>query len=310
MTEPPVQEQAIPQVPPLREESGALPLAAEVAATSATEPVADAMTEPTALEQAIPQVPAYGMESSTVEAVDEVQRDAPTGIRGQSASSQVATLATMSETTHTPLAPIIKAPVPPVAGPQPPGTMHSTVEVTFCFEVASVQLTPAFKVGALQVRPASKAVTIRLTPLQDSQPVTDSEVVFEVANVGLTGDALGKIQVVRSQQQKPLAAGSPSFAIAGLQFVPGLRAAPIWLTPSQQGRASVKVRAAFQISAIQFSPSFEVASVILNPSSKRVRVQLPGVNSNTAEGAPVFEIANVQLTEGGDIRMMQLNLLG
>jgi len=294
-----------------REESGALPLAAEVAATSTTEPVADAMTEPPALEQAIPQVPAYGMESSTVEAVDEVQRDPPTGIRGQSASSQVATPATMPETTHTPLAPIIKAPVPPVAGPQPPpGTMHPTVEVTFCFEVASVQLTPAFKVGALQVRPASKAVTIRLTPLQDSQPVTDSEVVFEVANVGLIGDALGKIQVVRSQQQKPLAAGSPSFAIAGLQFVPGLRAAPIWLTPSQQGPASVKVRAAFQISAIQFSPSFEVASVILNPSSKRVRVQLPGVNSNTAEGAPVFEIANVQLTEGGDIRMMQLNLLG
>jgi len=310
MTEPTTLEQAIPQVPLLREESGALSMAAEVGATSATEPVADAITEPTALEQAIPKVPAYGMESSTVEAVNEVQRDAPTGIRSQSEPSQVATLATMSETTNTPVAPIIKATVPPVAWPQPPGTMHSTVEVTFCFEVASVQLTPAFKVGALQVRPMSKAVTIRLTPLQDSQPETDSEVVFEVANVGLIGDALGKIQVVRSQQQKPLAAGSPSFAIAGLQFVPGLRAAPIWLTPSQQGRASVKVRAAFEISAIQFSPSFEVASVILNPSSKRVRVQLPGVNSNTAEGAPVFEIANVQLTEGGDIRMMQLNLLG
>jgi tetratricopeptide (TPR) repeat protein len=310
MTELPVQEQVIPQVPLPREESGALPLAAEVAATSSTEPVADAMTELPALEQAIPQVPAYGMESSTVEAVDEVQRDAPTGIHGQSASSQVATPATMPETTHTPLAPIIKAPVTPVAGPQPPGTMQTTVEVTFSCEVASVQLTPAFKVGALQVRPASKAVTIRLTPLEDSQAGTDSEVVFEVANVGLAGDALGKMQVVRSQQQKPLAAGSPSFAIAGLQFVPGLRAAPIWLTPSQQGRASVKVRAAFQISAIQFSSSFEVASVILNPSSKRVRVQLPGVNSNTAEGAPVFEIANVQLTEGGDIRMMQLNLLG
>jgi hypothetical protein len=268
------------------------------------------MTELPALEQAIPQVPAYGMESPTVEAVDEVQRDAPTGIRGQSASSQVATPATMPETTHTPLAPIIKAPVPPVAGQPPLGTTYPTVEVTFCFEVASVQLTPDFKVGALQVQPASKAVTIRLTPFQHSQPVTDSEVVFEVANVGLAGDALGKIQVVRSHQQKPLAAGSPSFAIAGLQFVPSHRAAPIWLTHSQQGRASVKVRAAFQISAIQFSPSFEVASVILNPSSKRVRVQLPGVNSSAADGASVFEIANVQLTEGGDIRMMQLNLLG
>jgi len=188
--------------------------------------------------------------------------------------------------------------------------MMHTVEVTFCFEVASVQLTPAFKVGALQVRPASKTVTLRLAPFQDSQPGTDSDVVFDVANVGLAGDALGKIQVVRSQQQKPLAAGSPSFAVADLQFVPSNSAAPIWLAHSQQGRQSIKLKAAFQISAIQFSPSFEVASVTLNPSSKRVRVQLPAGNSSTAEGASVFEIANVQLTEGGDIRMMQLNLLG
>jgi len=94
-----------------------------------------------------------------------------------------------------------------------------------------------------------------------------------------------------------------------LQFVPSLKAAPIWLTPSQQGRTSVKVRAAFQISAIQFSPSFEVASIVMNPSSKRVRVQLPGLSSSTAEGPPVFEIAKVQVTEGGDIGMMQLNLL-
>jgi len=328
-----------------REEPGALPLAAEVAATSATEPVADAMTELPALEQAIPQVPppteepsvlpvvaeivstpatepvaagltelpaqvrAYGIDPSTAEAVHEAQRHVPTGLRDEPASSQTATPATMPETTHTPLAPIIKAPVPSVAGPQlPPGTMH-TVEVTFCFEVASVQLTPAFKVGALQVRPASKAVILRLAPSQDSQPETDSDVVFEIANVGLAGDALGKIQVIRSQQQKPLAAGSPSFAVAGLQFVPSNSAAPIWLAHSQQGRPSIKLKAAFQISAIQFSPSFEVASVTLNPSSKRVRVQLPAGNSSTADGASVFEIANVQLTEGGDIRMMQLNLL-
>jgi hypothetical protein len=187
--------------------------------------------------------------------------------------------------------------------------MH-TVEVTFCCEVASVQLTPAFKVGALQVRPTSKTVILRLAPSQDSQPKTDSDVVFELANVGLAGDALGKIQVIRSQQQKPLAAGSPSFAVAGLQFVPSNSAAPIWLSHSQQGRPSIELKGTFQISAIQFSPSFEVASVILNPSSKRVRVQLPVGNSGTADGASVFEIANVQLTEGGDIRMMHLNLLG
>jgi len=115
--------------------------------------------------------------------------------------------------------------------------------------------------------------------------------------------------VVRSQQQKPLAVGSPSLAIPGLQFVPDLKAAPFWLTPSQQGRAPVKVRAAFQISAMQFSPSFEVASLVLNPSSKRVRVQLPGLSSSTAEGASVFEIAKVQVTEGGDMGIMLLNLL-
>jgi len=296
-------------VPPPMEESSTLP-AVEIAATAAMEPVTAAVTE-SPQRQAIPQVRAYGLESATAEAVDEIQHHVPTAIREQSASSQIPTPATMHETTETPFAPITKAPAPPVAKPQPPpGTMHTTVEVTLSFEVASVQLTPAFKVGALQVRPASKVVTMRLAPFQDSQPGTNSEVAFEIANIGLAGDALGRIQVVRSQQQKPLAVGSPSFAIAGLQFVPNFKAAPIWLTPSQQGRACVKVRAPFQISSIQFSPSFEVTSIVLNPSSKRVRVELPGLSSSTAEGAPVFEIANVQLTEGHDIRMMQLNLLG
>ncbi len=308
MTEPLAQEQAIRQVPPPTEEPSALPVVAEVAATPAMEPVAAAMTEPLAQGQAIPQVRANGMEPSTAEAVYEVCSYVPEPV---SSPSKIATPATMSETTQTPLVPMTKAPAPPVAKPQPPpGTTHTTVELTFSFEVASVQLTPAFKVGALQVRPASKVVTMRLGPFQDSQPVTNSEVAFEIAKVALAGDGLGKIQVVRSQQQKPLANGSPSFAIAGLQFVPNLKAAPIWLTPSQEGRACVKVRARFQIGAIQFSPSFEVASVTLNSSSKRVHVQLPGLSSSSGEGAPVFEITNLQLDERGDISMMQLNLLG
>ena len=308
VTKPPALEREIPQVPPPREEPDPLPRVAEVAATPAMEPVAPAKTEPFTQEQAIPQVPAYESESSTAEAVEEVHH-APTGIRGLSESSQVAIPVTMPETSQTPLAPITNAPAPAAKLQPPPGTMQNTVELTFSFEVASVQLTSAFKVGALQVRPASKVVTMRLAPLQDTQPAANSEVAFEIANVALAGDALGKIQVVRSQQQKPLAFGSRSFAIAGLQFVPSLKAAPIWLTPSQQGQVSVKVRAAFQIDAIQFSPSFEVASVVLNPSSKRVRVQLPGLSSWTAEEAPVFEIANIQVTDGGDISMMQLNLL-
>ena len=298
MAEPLAQEQAIPQVPPPTEEPSALSVVAEVAATPAMEPVAAAMAEPLPQEQAIPQVSANGMEPSTAEAVHEVPSYLPEPV---SSPSKIATPATMSETTETPL----------VAKPQPPpGTTHTTVELTFSFEVASVQLTPAFKVGALQVRPASKVVTMRLGPFQDSQPMTNSEVAFEIAKVALAGDGLGKIEVVRSQQQKPLADGSPSFAIAGLQFVPNLKAAPIWLTPSQEGRACVKVRARFQIGAIQFSPSFEVASVTLNSSSKRVHVQLPGLSSSSGEGTPVFEITNLQLDERGDISMMQLNLLG
>ena len=102
---------------------------------------------------------------------------------------------------------------------------------------------------------------------------------------------------------------SPPDAVVEPQ-APSNSAAPIWLSHSQQGRPSIELKGTFQISAIQFSPSFEVASVILNPSSKRVRVQLPVGNSGTADGASVFEITNVQLTEGGDIRMMHLNLLG
>ena len=300
------QGQPVAYMPPPTEKPIEIPAVAEVAATPSMEPAAaTAMTEPLAQEQAIPQVRANGMEPSTTEAVHDVSSYVP-----ESVSSQIATPANMPETIQTPLAPITKAPAPPVPKPQPPpGTMHTTVELTFSFEVASVQLTPAFKVGALQVRPASKVVTMRLFPFQDSQLASNSEVAFEIAKVGLAGDALGKIQVVRSQQQKPLDGGSASFAIAGLQFVPN-KAAPIWLTPSEQGRACVKVRAPFQISAMQFSPSFEVASVILNPSSKRVRVQLPGLSSSSGEGAPVFEITNLQLDERGDISMMQLNLLG
>jgi hypothetical protein len=48
----------------------------------------------------------------------------------------------------------------------------------------------------------------------------------------------------------------------------------------------------------------------LNSNSKQVIVQLPGIAPGAAEGAPMFEIANLELNEGGEIAMMQLNLLG
>src|SRR5439155_931963 len=160
-------------MPPPTGKPSKIPAVADVAATPAMEPVAAAMAEPLPQEQAIPQVSANGMEPSTAEAVHEVPSYVPEPV---SSPLKIATPATMSETTETPL----------VAKPQPPpGTTHTTVELTFSFEVASVQLTPAFKVGALQVLLASKVVTMRLGPFQDSQPMTDSEVAFEIAKVAL-----------------------------------------------------------------------------------------------------------------------------
>ena len=49
---------------------------------------------------------------------------------------------------------------------------------------------------------------------------------------------------------------------------------------------------------------------MLNSNSKQVSVQMPTAGGVAIEGAPIFEIANLQLTGGGEIGMMQLNLLG
>ena len=104
--------------------------------------------------------------------------------------------------------------------------------------------------------------------------------------------------------------GMPSFAVAGLQVVPNSETAPVQLTPSPQGRASVFVTVPFQISTLEFSPTLEIGSVTLNSNSKQVVVQLPGTGPGPVEGAPMFEIANLELNEGGEIVTMQLNLLG
>jgi len=92
-----------------------------------------------------------------------------------------------------------------------------------------------------------------------------------------------------------------------LQVVPNSEAAPVQLTPSRQGRASVLITVPFQITTLEFAPSLEIASVILNSNSKQVAVQLPGAGPTPAEGAPMFEIANLELGEGGEIGMMHLN---
>ena len=197
---------------------------------------------------------------------------------------------------------------PTAAAPQPAGAMHTAVQLTFVFEIASMQLTPSFKMGALQVRPTSKIVTMRLAPSQQPQPGMNLQVAFEISKIQPTGGALGSIRLTPSQQQRQTPTGSPSFTVAGLQLVPNFEAAPVQLTPLGGGSASVLVTAPFQISTVEFSPSFEIASIALNSNSKQVSVQLPG--PTPGEGAPMFEIANLQLTGSGDIGMMQLNLLG
>ena len=193
--------------------------------------------------------------------------------------------------------------------PQPAGAMQTAVQLTFAFEIASMQLTPTFKMGALQLRPASKVVTMRLAG-SSPQPAMNLQVTFEIARIQPAGGTLGSVRLTPSQQQRPSVVGSPSFTVGGLHLVSDFAAAPLQLTPSQQGQAAVHVVAPFQIATVEFSPSFEISSIVLNSNSKQVMVQLPTAGGAVVEGAPMFEISNLQLTGSGEIGMMQLNLLG
>jgi Flp pilus assembly protein TadD len=211
---------------------------------------------------------------------------------------------TMPEQTQTQNAPVIRTPTGGTT--QPASAMHTAVQLTFSFEIASMQLTPSFKMGALQLRPTSKIVTMRLAPSQQPQPAMNLQVNFEISKIQPSGGGLGTVRLSPSAQTRPNVAGSPSFTVAGLQLVSNFESAPVQLTPSQQ--ASVQVTGAFQIATVEFSPSFEIASIVLNSSAKQVAVQLPGAGS--LEGAARFDIANLQLGPTGDIGMMQLNLSG
>ena len=274
------------------------------------EPSADFAIEPMSQEQSHQLISAAAL-PPTEEATTEPVSDFPSADSTEPVFPQITTPATMPETTQTPIAPVTKAPAPPVAKPQPPpAAMQTSVQLTFSFEIAAMQLTPSFKMGVLKVRPISKLVTMRLPSPQRAQTALNLQVAFEVLKIQPVAGALGTIRVIPSQQQRPTMAGMPSFAVAGLQVVANSETAPVQLTPSQQGRASVFITVPFQISTLEFSPSLEIASVILNSNSKQVVVQLPGAGSGPTEGAPMFEIANLELNEGGEIAMMQLNLLG
>ena len=206
---------------------------------------------------------------------------------------------------NAPVAPVVRTPA--TGGPsQSSNPMHTAVQLTFSFEIASMQLTPSFKMGALQLRPTSKIVTMRLASSQQPQPAMNLQVTFESSKIQPAGGGLGTVRLSPSQQQRPTVVGSPSFTVGGMQLVSNFESAPVQLTPSQQ--ATVMVTGSFQIATVEFSPSFEIASIVLNSTAKQVAVALPGAGS--VEGAPMFEIANLQLGANGEIGMMQLTMLG
>src|SRR5204862_6794487 len=248
------------------------------------EPSADFAVEPMSQEQSHQVISAATL-PPTEEATTEPVSDFPSADSTEPAFPQITTPATMPETTQTPIAPVTKAPAPPVAKPQPaPAAMQTSVQLTFSFEIAAMQLTPSFKMGVLKVRPISKLVTMRLPSPQQPQSALNLPVSFEVAKIQPASGALGTIRMVPSQQHRPTPGGLPSFAVAGLQVVPNSETAPVQLTPSRQGRASVLITVPFQITTLEFAPSLEIAYVILNSNSKQVPVELPGAGPTPAAG--------------------------
>jgi len=319
----------VPETVPLVETKSAAPEVESPSirsAKAAEEPIeivgGTAQTTPAAeMKLAEPQIESIGegqavhreavpppIESPSAEAATSVAAHRPKTISAEPVVPQITTRPTMPETTQIPTAPVTKAPPAAAAKPQPASTTQTSVQLTFSFEIAAVQLTPTFKMSVLRVRPTSKIVTLRLPP--SGQSPLNLQVNFEVAKIQPAGGALGTIRMLPSQHQRVTTGASPSFTVAGLQVVPNFDTAPVQLTPSQQGQAAVFVTVPFQITTIEFSPSLEIAAVVLNSTSKQVTVQLPAAASAPGESAPIFEIANLQLSETGDIAMMQLNLLG
>ena len=297
------------------EEPSAIPgIAEEPASPTLVQAAVDSNIEridPIGQGQPLPyEMPVTAVQSSPVEPINESPSDSPSDISTEPVFPQTTKPATMPETTQIPTTPVAKTPALAMTKPQPAGTTQTSVQLTFSFEIAALQLTPTFKMGVLQVRPTSKIVSMRLAPSQQPQSSMNFQVSFEIAKIQPAGGALGRIRMIPAQQQKPATTGSPSFGVAGLQLVPNVEATPVQLTTSQQGQAAVSVTVPFQITTIDFSPSLEIAAVVLDSNSKQVLVQLPGAGPTPGEGAPTFEIMNLQLNEGGEIAMMQLNLLG
>src|SRR5436309_1006478 len=322
------EEITVPEIEPVFAEAAAIaepeiePVFAEAAAVAEPEiepvfaeaaAIAEPEIEPVGQGQPIPQLTPVE-EPSIVEVTepepagfDTLRRPSEPSIAPEpvfeSRIYEPTTPVNMPEPIQIPTAPPMRG-----GGPQS-GAMQTSVQLTFAFEIASMQLTPTFKMGALQLRPSSKIVTMRLAG-SAPQPAMNLQVTFEIARIQPAGGTLGSVRLTPSQQQRPTVVGSPSFTVGGLHLVSDFAAAPLQLTPSQQGQAAVQVVAPFQIATVEFSPSFEISSIVLNSNAKQVSVQMPTAGGAPVEGAPVFEISNLQLTGSGEIGMMQLNLLG
>ena len=188
------------------------------------------------------------------------------------------------------------------------------MQLTFSFEIVSVQLTPTFKVRTLQLRPASKSVTMRLASSQRSQPELHPQVTFEIAKIQPADSGLGTVRLIKSTRQRqqlaqqPVDVALPSFEVTGLQPISSSDGVSgIQLAPSEQRKAHVQVTADFQMAKVEFSPSFEITGVVLNPTSRQVSVQLAAADPGAIEEAPVFDVANVRLTDAGDSETLELH---
>jgi tetratricopeptide (TPR) repeat protein len=310
---PQAEEIRIPEIEPVFVEAATIAEPEIQPVFAQAEAVAEPEIEPVGQGQPIPQLTPVE-EPSIIEVVTEPE---PVGFDALRQPNEPSVEPVLESPIYEPTTPVnmpepIQIPTAPAGrggAPHPAGAMQTAVQLSFSFEIASMQLTPTFKMGALQLRPASKIVTMRLAG-SAPQPAMNLQVTFEIARIQPAGGTLGSVRLTPSQQQRPTVVGSPSFTVGGLHLVSDFAAAPLQLTPSQQGQAAVQVVAPFQIATVEFSPSFEISSIVLNSNSKQVSVQLPNAGGVAVEGAPTFEISNLQLTGSGEIGMMQLNLLG
>lgn len=250
------------------------------------------------------------IQSSAAEAIPEPASKFPNAVSAEAVFPQIQTLPTIPDTAaQIPTVPVDKSPSAATPKTPPTGPTGTSVQVTFSFEITGAQLAPTFEMSALTVRPASRLVTMRLPLHLQSQSTKDLQVSFEAAKIQPVGSTLGTLRMIPSERQGPVANGSHSVALAGLQVVPNFNAAPVQLTPSHPAQAAVFVTVPCEISMVEFSPLFEIACVIFNSTSKRLFLQLAGTRPGGEEGTRVCEIANLEITESGEISTMQLDLV-